>query len=149
MNREETVTYERKAYLVGDLLDVIEARGDNSGDSDGDTDGGFTQRLAVSTTNIRKTSSCFPRLVNLVALDQFRGRILESEAPATKNANLNDGAIGAKRSVWADLRDSFVDAKAEVGLVYRVVKYTCLLYFYVSFVDIYAWTLDRSREALL
>ena len=39
--------------------------------------------------------------------------MIESEAQASR-AELDNGAVGAKRSIWLDLTKAFVDPKAKV-----------------------------------
>lgn len=100
--RSESVSFEGNAYNVGRLLDALEERRGEEPQAGGDGKQGS-----------RKTPNCFPRLVNIMVGADFRGRMIESEAQATR-AELDNGAVGAGRSIWVDLAKAFVDPNTKV-----------------------------------
>lgn len=69
----------------------------------------------VETESTLKTEHCFPRLVNVMVGGNFMRRLTESEAQMTR-VELDTGAIVAKRSVWADIREVFMNPSTKVGL---------------------------------
>ena len=68
--RGESMTFEGKEYDVGRLLDALE-----EGNGDGESLAGDD-----AAKGSRKTPHCLPRLVNTMVGDEFRPRMIESEA---------------------------------------------------------------------
>ena len=112
--RSDAILFEGKKYGVGRLLDALKKSGGegNDGPSDEDISQG-------APTNSRKTKNCLPRLVNVMVLPEFRPRMVASEAQASR-AELDVGAVGARRSVWVDLASAFRDPNTPVRGTHRV-----------------------------
>ena len=97
------MSFEGKEHDVGRLLDALE-EGNGNGESLAGDD---------AAKGSRKTPHCLPRLVNTMVGDLFRPRMIQSEAQASR-AELDNGAVGATRSIWLDLTKAFVNPKAKV-----------------------------------
>lgn len=109
--KEERITYEGKRYRVGPVLNALERRRSVERLAKARAKASWTPAAASDRT----TKHCFPRLVNIMVLDEFRLRMVESEAQASR-AGLDNSAVGANRRVWSDLQKAFVDPKTEVGV---------------------------------
>lgn len=108
--KEERITYEGKRYRVGPVLNALERRRSVERLAKARAKASWTPAAASDRT----TKHCFPRLVNIMVLDEFRLRMVESEAQASR-AGLDNSAVSANRRVWLDLKKAFVDPKTEVG----------------------------------
>ena len=93
---------------MGRLLDALE-EGNGDGESLADED---------AAKESRKMPHWLPRLVNTMVGYVFRRRMIESESQASR-AELDNGAVGAKRTIWVDLTRAFVDPKAKVRGITR------------------------------
>ena len=110
--KEERITYEGKRYRVGPVLNALERRRSVERLAKARAKASWSPAAATDRT----TKHCFPRLVNIMVLDEFRLRMVESEAQASR-AGLDISAVGANRRVWMDLQKAFVDPKTKVGLL--------------------------------
>lgn len=66
-----------------------------------------------STSDVRKTKNCFPRLVNILIQDNYRHRFQRTQLQPSRGA-LDAGATGARQQVWMDIREAYVDPNFKV-----------------------------------
>lgn len=105
--RSEMVKFGGHDYSAGAILDEVKKRRG----SRGDTDAEFMQSLVSGST--RKSKNCCPRLLNIIASEPVRSRFVQSEQQASRT-ELDRGAVGAKKSIWLEIHELFVNPVIEV-----------------------------------
>lgn len=116
---EGIVKYEGESLMVGDVITQIEAQeacgsGTSTGSSAAgpDASGGGVEGCAP-TRSESQTKDCVPRLLLIIVADKHRHRSRQHQAQAS-GAQFNMCAVGDSASIWADIRDAFVDPESEV-----------------------------------
>lgn len=105
--RGDTMTFGGREYAVGAVLDALKKRRGKSGVADAE----FVDHLVGGST--RKTRNCFPRLMNVLASEEIKDRFVQSEQQANRT-DLDTGAVGPRKNIWLEVREIFVNPKAEV-----------------------------------
>ena len=105
--RGDTMTFGGREYAVGAMLDTLKERRGKSGAGDAE----FVDHLVGGST--RKTRNCFTRLMNVLASEEIKDRFVQSEQQANRT-DLVTGAVGPRKNIWLEVREIFVNPKAEV-----------------------------------